>query len=93
MEDRTPQMSAVRAHRLRVLAVQKLSAAYKADEIATSVIVMQGASALDDIAGRVLRTGGLLKYRIYSIAYRTHIEPNNIDAQYVHFFHEKIPSR
>ncbi|KZT52902.1 hypothetical protein CALCODRAFT_458667 [Calocera cornea HHB12733] len=69
-------MSAVRTHRLRALAVQRLAQAYRADEIAASVMVMQGASALDDIAQRVLRQ-----------------EPNNADAKYVHFFHEKIPSR
>ncbi|KZO96459.1 hypothetical protein CALVIDRAFT_563940 [Calocera viscosa TUFC12733] len=69
-------MSAMRTHRLRALAVQRLAQAYRADEIAASVMVMQGASALDDVAQRVLRQ-----------------EPNNADAKYVHFFHEKIPSR
>ena len=54
---RNTAMSAMRVHRLRVLAVQRLAAAYKADEIAASVMVMQGASALDDIAERVLKTG------------------------------------
>jgi hypothetical protein len=39
------------------MAVQKLAAAYKADEIAASVMVMQGASALDDLAERVLKVG------------------------------------
>ncbi|KAG8796410.1 hypothetical protein FRC16_009711 [Serendipita sp. 398] len=48
-------MSSTRTHRLRVLAVQKLAAAYQADEIAASVMVMQGATALDDIAERVLK--------------------------------------
>lgn len=69
-------MSSTRTHRLRVLAVQKLAAAYQADEIAASVMVMQGASALDDLAERVLK-----------------VDPNDLDARYVHFFHEKIPSR
>ncbi|KAF8531248.1 hypothetical protein JB92DRAFT_2781798, partial [Gautieria morchelliformis] len=73
---RNTAMSAMRVHRLRALAVQRLAAAYKADEIAASVMVMQGASALDDIAERVLR-----------------VDPNDPDARYVHFFHEKIPSR
>lgn len=50
-------MSSVRAHRLRVLAVQKLAAAYKLDEIASSVMVMKGTSALDDLAERVLKHG------------------------------------
>lgn len=72
---RGTSMSATRTHRLRVLAVQKLAAAYKADEIAASVMVMQGASALDDLAERVLK-----------------VDPNDLDAKYVHFFHEKIPS-
>ncbi|THH01208.1 hypothetical protein EW026_g1458 [Hermanssonia centrifuga] len=69
-------MSAMRVHRLRALAVQKLAAAYKADEIASSVMVMQGGSVFDDIAERVLK-----------------VDPHDLDARYVHFFHEKIPSR
>ncbi|KZS93516.1 hypothetical protein SISNIDRAFT_411316 [Sistotremastrum niveocremeum HHB9708] len=73
---RNVAMSAMRVHRLRALAIQRLAAAYKADEIAASVMVMQGASALDDIAERVLK-----------------VDPNDPDARYVHFFHEKIPSR
>ncbi|KAG2341973.1 hypothetical protein BDR05DRAFT_964620 [Suillus weaverae] len=73
---RNVAMSAMRVHRLRALAVQKLAAAYKADEIASSVMVMQGGSVFDDIAEKVL------KY-----------DPNDADARYVHFFHEKIPSR
>ncbi|PPQ79421.1 hypothetical protein CVT25_002691 [Psilocybe cyanescens] len=59
---RNVAMSATRIHRLRALAVQKLAQAYKADEIASSVMVMQGGN------------------------------PNDPDARYVHFFHEKIPS-
>ncbi|KAG5639653.1 hypothetical protein H0H81_008814 [Sphagnurus paluster] len=73
---RNVTMSAMRIHRLRVLAVQKLAQAYKADEIASSVMVMQGGSVFDDLAERVLRH-----------------DPNDLDAKYVHFFHEKIPSR
>ncbi|KAI1790996.1 hypothetical protein LXA43DRAFT_1013995 [Ganoderma leucocontextum] len=73
---RNVAMSAMRVHRLRALAVQKLAAAYKADEIASSVMVMQGGSVFDDIAERVLK-----------------VEPGDVDARYVHFFHEKIPSR
>ncbi len=57
---RNVAMSAMRVHRLRALAVQKLAAAYKADEIASSVMVMQGGSVFDDIAERVLRVGALL---------------------------------
>lgn len=73
---RNVAMSAMRVHRLRALAVQKLAAAYKADEIASSVMVMQGGSVFDDIAEKVLKC-----------------DPNDADARYVHFFHEKIPSR
>lgn len=69
-------MSPIRQHRLRSLAVAKLADAYRIDEIAAAVAVMQSATALDDLALRVL------KY-----------EPNDANAQYVHFFHEKIPSR
>lgn len=54
---RTVSMSPTRAHRLRALAVQRLAQAYKADEIAASVMVMQGATSLDDIAERVLAVG------------------------------------
>jgi hypothetical protein len=73
---RNVAMSAMRIHRLRALAVQKLAAAYSADEIASSVMVMQGGSVFDDLAERVLK-----------------VDPNDADARYVHFFHEKIPSR
>ncbi|EGN93766.1 hypothetical protein SERLA73DRAFT_172052 [Serpula lacrymans var. lacrymans S7.3] len=73
---RNVAMSAMRVHRLRALAVQKLALAYKADEIASSVMVMQGGSVFDDIAERVLKH-----------------DPGDLDARYVHFFHEKIPSR
>ena len=57
---RNVPMSATRIHRLRSLAVQKLAAAYKADEIASSVMVMQGGSVFDDIADRVLKVGACL---------------------------------
>lgn len=56
---RNVAMSAMRVHRLRALAVQKLAQAYKADEIASSVMVMQGGSVFDDVAERVLKTGEL----------------------------------
>lgn len=55
-------MSAMRVHKLRALAVQKLAAAYRTDEIASSVMVMQGGSVFDDIAERVLRFGASLMY-------------------------------
>jgi hypothetical protein len=54
---RNVAMSAMRIHRLRALAVQKLAQAYKADEIASSVMVMQGGSVFDDVAERVLKFG------------------------------------
>ena len=56
---RNVTMSATRVHKLRVLAVEKLAAAYKTDEIASSVMVMQGGSVFDDIAERVLKIGEL----------------------------------
>lgn len=54
---RNAPMSATRVHRLRALAVQKLATAYRLDEIASSVMVMQGGSIFDDIAERVLKIG------------------------------------
>lgn len=54
---RNVAMSAMRVHRLRALSVQKLAQAYKADEIASSVMVMQGGSVFDDVAERVLKVG------------------------------------
>jgi hypothetical protein len=54
---RNVAMSAMRIHRLRALAVQKLAQAYKTDEIASSVMVMQGGSVFDDVAERVLKVG------------------------------------
>ena len=49
------KISPMRQHRFREMAVQKLATAYKIDEIATSVLTMQSASALDDVAFKVLR--------------------------------------
>lgn len=54
---RNTSMSANRVHRLRTLAVQKLARAYMEDEIASSVMVMQGGSVFDDVAERVLKHG------------------------------------
>lgn len=48
-------MSPVRQQRLRALAVGKLAEAYRIDEIAASVCVMQSSTGLDDLAQRVLR--------------------------------------
>lgn len=70
------KLSSERKFRMRELATQKLSQAYRLDEIAASVATMQSASALDAVANLVLQ--------------RT---PSSADARYVHFFHERIPSR
>ncbi|KAJ3398851.1 hypothetical protein HDV05_002220, partial [Chytridiales sp. JEL 0842] len=70
------KVSPLRQQRLRELAVGKLAMAYKIDEIGTSVLTMQSASALDDVAIKVLKKS-----------------PTNVDALYVNYFHEKIPSR
>lgn len=70
------KLSRERKHRMREHATQKLSHAYRLDEIATSVSTMQSASALEDVAKLVLQRNEA-----------------DVDAQYVHFFHEKIPSR
>jgi hypothetical protein len=69
------KLSRERKHRMREHATQKLSHAYKLDEIASSVAMMQSASAIEDVAKHVL-----------------HRDEHNPDAQYVHFFHERIPS-
>jgi hypothetical protein len=70
------KLSKERRHRMREHATQKLSHAYRLDEIAASVATMQSASALEDVAKFVLQRN-----------------ENDADAKYVHFFHEKIPSR
>jgi hypothetical protein len=54
---RMQTMSPARVHRLRALAVQKLAQAYKLDEVASSVMVMQGGTVFEDIAERVLKYG------------------------------------
>ncbi|CAI2181385.1 17207_t:CDS:2, partial [Funneliformis geosporum] len=69
-------MSHTRQHRMRELAVNKLALAYRIDEIATAVVTMQSASAIDEVASRVLKKNA-----------------TNLEAIYVNFFHEKIPSR
>ena len=87
-------MLARRIHRLRALAVRKLAAAYRADEIASSVIVMQGGSVFEDIADRVLKVGtscSSLKF-FYCVSHGLCEDPNDADAKYVHFFHKMIPS-
>ena len=54
---RNVPMSSTRVNMLRNLAVQKLAEAYRADEIASSVMVMQRGTVFDEIAERVLRVG------------------------------------
>ena len=61
---------------MREQATQKLSKAYRLDEIASSVATMQSTSTLEDVASLVLQRSR-----------------DDSDAKYVHFFHEKIPSR
>ena len=90
---RNVAMSAMRIHRLRALAVQKLAAAYRADEIASSVMVMQGGSVFEDIAERVLKVGASADPFSGVFPPTLDTDPNDADAKYVHFFHEKIPSR
>jgi hypothetical protein len=60
----------------RKQAATKLSQAYHLDEIAASVVMMQGATTLDDLASLVLQR-----------------DATDLNAMYVNFFHEKIPSR
>ncbi|KAJ3024403.1 UNVERIFIED_CONTAM: hypothetical protein HDU68_008192 [Siphonaria sp. JEL0065] len=68
--------SSSRAFKKREAAVCKMARAYREDEIIASVCMMQCASALDEVAAKVLKK-----------------DPDHIDARYVSFFHEKIPSR
>ncbi|KAI1275636.1 hypothetical protein F5Y07DRAFT_167997 [Xylaria sp. FL0933] len=70
------KLSPERRFRMREQATQKLSRAYRLDEIASSVATMQSTSTLENVAGLVLQRA-----------------PHDPDANYVHFFHEKIPSR
>ncbi|KAK8131238.1 hypothetical protein PG984_007676 [Apiospora sp. TS-2023a] len=70
------KLSPERRHKLREQATQKLSKAYRIDEIASSVATMQSTSTLENVAALVMQ-------RL----------PNDPDANYVNFFHEKIPSR
>lgn len=73
---RNVAMSAMRVHRLRALAVQKLAQAYKTDEIASSVMVMQGGSVFDDVAERVLKYGMWLvqTLAVYHIKFKLQIQ-------------------
>lgn len=90
---RNPGLSANRIHRLRSLAVQKLAHAYRMDEVASSVLIMQGGSVFDDVAERVLKHGMSTRFKFLNLLSKPLPDPSNPDAKYVHFFHEKIPSR
>lgn len=70
------KLSPERKYRIREQATQKLAKAYRLDEIACSVTIMQSTSSLEEVASFVLQRN-----------------PQDPDAKYVHFFHEKIPSR
>ena len=86
-------MLARRIHRLRALAVRKLAAACRADEIASSVMVMQGGSVFEDIVECVLKVGtscSSLKF-FYCVSHGLCEDPNDADAKYIHFFHERYP--
>ncbi|KAF8512207.1 hypothetical protein JB92DRAFT_2723857, partial [Gautieria morchelliformis] len=50
-------MSGMKINHLRALTVQRLAGAYNTDEIAASVMVVQGTCTLDDIVEQVLRVG------------------------------------
>src|SRR5690606_19043621 len=70
------RLSRERKYRMNLHACQKLSRAYRLDEIACSVATMQGASTVDAIGTTILARN-----------------KHEVDGKYVHFFHEKIPSR
>ena len=66
------------------------------DEVAASVMVMQRGTVFDDIAERVLKMGESVVSRLgfeFPLTKSIFLDPKNVDARYVHFFHEKIPSR
>jgi hypothetical protein len=77
----TGKISRERQFRMYELAVEKLARAYALDEVAASVASMQSASAVEEVAGKVLERA------------RARGEEPSRDARYVYFFCEKIPSR
>jgi hypothetical protein len=77
----TGKISRERQFRMYELAVEKLARAYALDEVAASVASMQSASAVEEVAGKVLERA------------KTRGEEPSRDARYVYFFCEKIPSR
>lgn len=77
----TGKISRERQFRMYELAVEKLAKAYALDEVAASVASMQSASAVEEVAGKVLERA------------KARGEEPSRDARYVFFFCEKIPSR
>jgi len=77
----TGKISRERQFRMYELAVEKLARAYALDEVAASVASMQSASAVEEVAGKVLERA------------KSRGEEPSRDARYVYFFCEKIPSR
>lgn len=77
----TGKISRERQFRMYELAVEKLARAYALDEVAASVASMQSASAVEEVAGKVLERA------------KARGEEPSRDARYVYFFCEKIPSR
>jgi hypothetical protein len=77
----TIKISRERQFRMYELAVEKLAKAYALDEVAASVASMQSASAVEEVAGKVLERA------------KARGEEPSRDARYVYFFCEKIPSR
>ncbi|KFY96608.1 hypothetical protein V500_02399 [Pseudogymnoascus sp. VKM F-4518 (FW-2643)] len=68
-------LSAERKFRMRDQATQKLSKAYHLDELASSIVTMQGASTLARVAEQLIETP------------RENLDP--LDGKYVHYFHER----
>jgi len=77
----TAKISRERQFRMFELAVEKLAKAYALDEVAASVASMQSASAVEEVAGKVIEKA------------KARGEEPSRDARYVYFFCEKIPSR
>ena len=75
------KISRERQFRMYELAVEKLAKAYALDEVAASVASMQSASAVEEVAGKLLERA------------KVKGEEPSRDARYVYFFCEKIPSR
>lgn len=66
-------LSEARILKMQEQAIQKLSRAYKIDEIATAACIGEPSPSLKTVASEVLK-----------------VQPDNLDARYVHFFHETI---